>query len=216
MGRGMAEDRVEETIENGKTSTNMKPFGRRKGGQLKSGEIEAIVYYIITWEDLDAPPALPDGLLVAPTPDPADFIPVALPEVPQVAGDVARGGTLYLVFCQPCHGSDGEGNIGPSLVKQWSSVRPDLTLRSTIAQGVSNSLMPAWGRAQGGPLPDQDINDLVAYILSQTAPESLPFFIPAASTTPASPWRGPLGLLALIAGPLLLTLGGLVVVPRRR
>jgi hypothetical protein len=65
----------------------------------------------------------------------------------------------------------GEGGVGSRLAKAWPSVRPDLTIWSTIASGVPGSLMPPWVKKQGGPLAEQEINDLVALILQwQTAP----------------------------------------------
>ena len=45
-----------------------------------------------------------------------------------------------------------------------------------IEIGVEGSVMPPWSQAHGGPLSDEDINDIVAYVLTwsgaATAPET--------------------------------------------
>ncbi len=184
MGRGMAEEDIKKIIENGKTSTQMTAFSRRKGGELKVQEIKDIVFYIVTWEGLGEPPALPAGLLVAPTPDPADLIPIALPEIPTPAGDVRRGAELYGLHCAECHGDEGQGRIGPRLAKDWLSVRPDLTIKATISQGVPGSPMAAWGEDQGGPLSIEEIDDLVRLVLSWSTDNSRPL----SSSGSAWPW----------------------------
>jgi mono/diheme cytochrome c family protein len=161
---------LQDTIENGKTSTNMKPFSRKKGGPLKDSEIEAIILFIRTWEELEASPALPATLLTPPTPDPIAFEPVALPEIPLIQGDATRGASLYARYCQKCHAAEGQGRFGPALIKSWPSNRPDLIIYSTLDRGVPGSLMPAWGQANSGPLPEQDLKDLTAFILKQSMP----------------------------------------------
>ncbi len=216
QGASLSLDRVKDAIENGKIGTQMDPFSRKKGGQLKSREIEAIVLYIQAWEMLDAQPALAEGLLIPPTPDPAAFEPVALPEIPLIEGDAGRGASLYALYCRQCHGVEGQGRIGPALFKTWPSVRPDLRVRSTIAQGAPGSLMPAWGQASGGPLPEQDIHDLTAFVLSRAVPSQPAVTAITGPVTQAGLWQGPLGLLALLAGSLLFVFIAFSTAPRGR
>jgi mono/diheme cytochrome c family protein len=165
MGKGISLETLERTIANGKSATSMKPFSRRKGGDLRLAEIKAIVGYIAAWEKLDEAPALPEVLFTPPTPDPAKMLPVLPPDVPPVVGDARRGAESYAVYCAPCHGVEGEGALGPALARPWYGLRPDLTIRSTIQRGAPGSIMPRWSDTYGGPLDDQQIDDLVALLL---------------------------------------------------
>ncbi len=171
MGRSLASAKLERAIRQGKVGTSMPAFDRRQGGDLRFREIDAIVGYIQAWETLGEAPALPEALLVAPTPDPSELLTIRPPEVAMVEGDPQQGARLYAQHCTACHGLYGEGGIGSRLAKAWPLVRPDLTIWSTIASGVPGSLMPPWEKKQGGPLAEQDINNLVALILQwQPAP----------------------------------------------
>lgn len=82
----------------------------------------------------------------------------------QAEGDPQRGGQLFAENCAVCHGIDGQGRIGASL-RQFSGIDPGKVVAQTIAQGISGSVMPSWGADYGGPLSDQDIADIVSYIL---------------------------------------------------
>ncbi len=171
MGRDLAEETVERTIRQGKVGTSMPAFDRRQGGELRFREIQAVLAYIRAWEMLGEPPALPEALFVAPTPDPAERLTIKPPYVAPVTGNSQQGARLYVQHCATCHGFYGEGGIGSRLARTWPSVRPDLLLWSTIANGAPGSLMPPWEQKQGGPLAAQEINDLVALILQwQPAP----------------------------------------------
>ena len=77
-----------------------------------------------------------------------------------------RGARLYADNCAVCHGTEGEGRVGVTLAKDWPSIRPDIQVRRTIEDGIDNSPMVAWSQKNGGPLSDEDIDALVAYILS--------------------------------------------------
>jgi mono/diheme cytochrome c family protein len=172
MGRGVATDTLTRTIVNGKTSTQMTPFSRMRGGNLRNKEIEDIVAYIETWEKLGGPLALPSALTKAPEVDPAALIPIGLPKFPPVKGDARQGAQLYSRYCKRCHGSSGEGYLGPRLAKTWWSLRPDLTVKSFIKQGVPGSIMPAWSQNAGGTLSAKEIEDLVTHILRWSNPKS--------------------------------------------
>lgn len=215
QGRDADEEDLRKIIEEGKVATQMTAFSRQFGGELKSREIDNIVHYIQTFEALDAPPALPDGIMVPPTPDPADLIPVALPEVPLVEGDSQHGEKLYSLHCERCHAAPDEGGIGPRLARDWHSLRPDLTVKSAITLGVPGSLMPAWGQEQDGPLSEQDVSDLVAYILGWSPQQESPALFVRASASSAV-WSGWLGFLTLLAGPLLLGAVSFIASPKHR
>jgi mono/diheme cytochrome c family protein len=77
-----------------------------------------------------------------------------------------QGAELYSQNCAVCHGPNGEGRVGVTLSKDWPSIRPDLTIKNTIMNGVPGSPMPAWSQENGGPLADEQIDAIVYYIMS--------------------------------------------------
>lgn len=95
---------------------------------------------------------------------------------------VQRGKLLYTAQCQSCHGTDGEGGLGPALNnKQVLDNTPDNVFFSVVRSGVPNTQMPAWSVEYGGPLTDEDVRDIVALLRSwqPTAPEiSIEAFVP--------------------------------------
>jgi cytochrome c oxidase cbb3-type subunit 3 len=149
--------RVRSTIENGITGTPMVPWGQSNGGPLSAEEIDALVAYILTWES-------GGPRYIAPTPT-FSARPL-ITAIPDVEGDPNQGAALFDQNCVVCHGADGQGRVGAALAKNFSSVRPDLTVKNTISNGIANSPMPAWSQAKGGPLTEQEINDLTAFVLT--------------------------------------------------
>lgn len=78
---------------------------------------------------------------------------------------VLQGRQVYVANCTPCHGTRGEGGIGPALNdKVLLSKATDEVLAGYIAVGRPNSLMPAWSQQNGGALTDEDIRYLVSFI----------------------------------------------------
>ena len=84
------------------------------------------------------------------------------------AGDAQQGATLFATNSAPCHGQGGQGGgVGPKLVgNQFVQAGPDQAIYDTIANGRPGTAMPAWSKAKGGALSDQQINDLIAYLKS--------------------------------------------------
>jgi mono/diheme cytochrome c family protein len=84
------------------------------------------------------------------------------------------GQELYADNCATCHGTNGEGGMGPALnSRELLRSTMDETLAGLIRFGVPSSIMPAWGQAFGGPFTDEEVNQLVAHIRAweATAPE---------------------------------------------
>ncbi|PWH19372.1 MAG: hypothetical protein DDG58_05075 [Ardenticatenia bacterium] len=197
QGRGKREADLLHVIQNGKTSTQMKPFSRNKGGPLNNREIAAIVFYIIAWERLGSQPALPAEVLAPPTPDPQMLQPIRPPVVPAIEGDAVWGESLYRLHCRRCHGEDGIGYLAPRLANAWPVSRADLYVQHTITKGVYGTAMRAWSQSEGGPLRDADIHALVALLLTwSAAPPSENNS--AASVLAGSDWPGIWGLVALV------------------
>ena len=112
------------------------------------------------------------------------------------AGETAQdpttelGAQLYAENCVVCHGANGQGRVGATLAKDWPSIRPDLTVKTIISNGVPGSRMPAWSQANGGPFSDAEIEALTQYILSwQTG--GAPQITPRATVTLRPPITPP-------------------------
>lgn len=87
---------------------------------------------------------------------------------------VSEGQYLFSTYCTVCHGKVGEGLEAPPLNdKQFLNETGDQTIISIISSGVPNTKMPAWNQAYGGPLTDQQVIQLVAFIRNweQQAPD---------------------------------------------
>jgi mono/diheme cytochrome c family protein len=85
------------------------------------------------------------------------------------------GQKLFSTNCAPCHGQFGEGGANPTRpgdiivpisTAEFLKTRDDVTLRNIISQGQPNFGMSPFGSSYGGPLSDDDIDALIAYIRS--------------------------------------------------
>lgn len=89
----------------------------------------------------------------------------------------ARGAEIYREQCAACHGEQGEGGSGPALNnREVLKNTLDSVFFSVIRSGVPGTQMPAWSVDFGGPLTDEDVRDVVAFIRAwePTAPEIQP------------------------------------------
>ena len=116
----------------------------------------------------------------------------------QVVTDVSRGYDLFQANCARCHGSQGQGGIGPVLndqMKLLAHLNPQyilnvLTVGGRYVCGDPNSLMPVWAQPVG-PLNYQEVNEIIAWL---RAPNDLTFTgTDPATGQPAriSGWRDP-------------------------
>ena len=88
-----------------------------------------------------------------------------------------EGGKLYTENCASCHGEHGEGKLGPALnSKALLKTTPDDLLFQLTRTGVPSTVMPAWGQPFGGPMTDQQVAHLVAFMRAwePNAPEIKP------------------------------------------
>ena len=96
-----------------------------------------------------------------------------------------HGRELFVENCTSCHGTRGEGGVGPALNdKGLLEEATDGVLFATIQTGRPNTTMPSWGQAYGGALTDEDIHAIVDFIraFETNAPEALAdAFVPNAS-----------------------------------
>lgn len=146
---------MEQVITAGREGTAMPAWGEAYGGPLTEADVQDIIAYINSWGTASQPPA------------PAPPVPaVEIPPVPEVDGDPNAGYTLFQQNCAACHGEQGEGRVGASLNSAFAAIYPGAFTIETVRRGIPGSLMPPFAQAYGGPLTDQQINDVAAYVLS--------------------------------------------------
>lgn len=90
---------------------------------------------------------------------------------------IHHGREIYTEQCATCHGNQGEGGVGTALNnKALLKNTFDEVFFSVIRSGVPSTQMPAWSVDFGGPLTDEDIRSVVAFIRAwePTAPEIEP------------------------------------------
>src|SRR5579871_4720685 len=88
---------------------------------------------------------------------------------------VSAGQAIFQNNCTLCHGDSGQGTPGrPALNdKHFLDTTNDDVIFSVISSGVPNTEMPAWNQSHGGPLTDENVQDVVAFLRSwqATAPD---------------------------------------------
>ena len=128
------------------------------------------------------------------TPEQIDALTAYTWETSQGIG-VTSGEKLFASNCRGCHGKYGEGGPNPSFPgdmifpissAEFLKTRDDTTLRSIIAHGQPDYGMVPFGASYGGPLSNEQIDALVAYIRSweSNPPSSSPPAPPPASFQP--------------------------------
>lgn len=107
---------------------------------------------------------------------------------------VAQGGDLYEANCAQCHGSaNGDGGVAANyslvdangvFVEQVQWTAPSLAavldrfsyeeVKYILNYGRPNSPMPAWGGPGGGPMTEQQLDKVIAYLAAeQKTPEEI-------------------------------------------
>jgi mono/diheme cytochrome c family protein len=100
---------------------------------------------------------------------------------------VTTGRQLWGLNCASCHGARGQGVSAPALnSKQFLSGISDDQMHRIVASGITGTPMPAWWNEFGGPLTDDQIAAVVAYVRSwqKTAPSRPDWRNPQASPSP--------------------------------
>jgi mono/diheme cytochrome c family protein len=134
---------------------------------------------------------------VAPTAPVATAVPgaTAAPAPPTAAPaalDAALGAALFELHCTTCHGPNGEGgtnfedNDVPALRNDAFVQNSNPRALQLIATGRIGTGMPAWALANGGPLTDAEIANVLAYLQTLQGAPPLPTLAPAPKASPAS------------------------------
>jgi cbb3-type cytochrome c oxidase subunit III len=128
-------------IQHGRPGTQMPAWDKQAGG-LMPEEIAAVTEYLRA-----AAPAVEK-----------------MPSL-TLAGDSARGLTLFLRNCAGCHGMDGRGGIAPEIGNPvFQKAASDEFIVRTIRAGRQGSAMPAFERPDAPAFTDQDVADVLAYV----------------------------------------------------
>ncbi len=92
------------------------------------------------------------------------------PAAATARADDPPGAKLFATYCAACHGASGKGGFATAVGDQaYLDAHKDDALTQVIANGTSKG-MPAWGKAKGGTLTDDQIADIVAFLRSLGAP----------------------------------------------
>jgi mono/diheme cytochrome c family protein len=100
------------------------------------------------------------------------------------APDAALGAPIFEQNCSPCHGNNAQGVIGPALRDNKFVQAGGSKLYATIASGRPGTQMPAWLQANGGPLNEPQINNVIAYLGTLQNVPPLPTATPIPTETP--------------------------------
>ena len=100
----------------------------------------------------------------------------------QLDTSIGRGISNFTTLCFPCHGEKGQGAVVPDVTPERlapplnrADLRPtDSDTRTkeydfifkTIQRGRPGTPMPTWGQIDGGPLLDEQVNELALMILN--------------------------------------------------
>ena len=134
-------------IARGHPGTPMASYARTHGGPLSSEEVDQLVAFIRSWQEV------PPADLPAPGP-----------------GDAERAEPIYAAQCASCHGDEGEGVTAVSLNHPvFLATASDAQIRYAIAKGREGTPMPAFEER----LTAQQIDDLTALLRSWEPEEEL-------------------------------------------
>lgn len=146
---------IRDAIANGQDSdaadgVAMAAYGAEAGGPLSPEEIDALVAYVHALAAGDAPPL----------PEPSVF--ALVESVAGYDGDPEAGARVYATSCYGCHGKRGVGRGGENFPA--FAVTDDSLV--VVRAGSGNGIMPAFGADAGGPLSEDQLADLDAYLAS--------------------------------------------------
>jgi cytochrome c oxidase cbb3-type subunit III len=142
-----------KVIANGVHGTSMPAFAQNAGGMLTDKQIDVILNGIFSqWAQ--------KGILEG-----SDRPSYA----PRNSGTAANGQLVYGIYCASCHGPQGQGGPKGSAITNDSflALVSDQGLRTIVITGRPELGAPDWrGNVPGKPMSDQEITDVVAWLVS--------------------------------------------------
>lgn len=147
---------IRRVISNGVQGTAMPAFAESAGGMLTGPQIDVLTREMRSrWSR----PGILDGA------NPPRY-------AANAAGDVQRGEAAYKTYCESCHGAGGRGGPKGSAVADDSflALVSEQGLRTIVIVGRPDFGAPDWrGNTPGKPMSDQEITDVVAWLVSRRA-----------------------------------------------
>ncbi|GAC1655499.1 MAG: hypothetical protein NVS4B3_20280 [Gemmatimonadaceae bacterium] len=95
----------------------------------------------------------------------------AMPKMPKLTGDSARGSQLFATTCVMCHGPDGQGNP-PTFPALWGPKSFSIGASMAREERAATFIRHFMPQNNPGSLTDQQAYDVAAYINSHTRPDS--------------------------------------------
>ena len=145
-------DRLRQIIAGGVAGSLMPGFAISAGGTLTDRQVDLLATDLVShWGG--TPP-----------------VGVALPPYTAGgAGNAQRGQAAYATHCAGCHGADGSGSAkGGSVIDgSYLALVSDQALRSAVICGRPDLGMPDWRGDGSRPMSDQEITDVVAWLIAQ-------------------------------------------------
>lgn len=144
---------LRRVIAQGVPGTAMPAFAQSSGGMLTDAQINDIVQGIrARW------PA-------------ANLAGLAVPSyAAHTAGNPQQGLQVYDVFCSSCHGTAGRGGerAGSIVNPSYLALVSDQYLRTIVIAGRPDIGQPDWrDDVPGRPMSEQDVSDVIAWLLAQ-------------------------------------------------
>jgi mono/diheme cytochrome c family protein len=155
------ESNVRDITAKGIHGSLMPPFAKSAGGMLTDQQVNVLAHGVVqTWGKPDAVAAL--------TPPPYRAA---------LTGDATRGQQEFSTSCGSCHGANGSGaqksngeRVGSIVDPSYLALVSDQAIRSFILAGMPDQGMPDWRSDSGAPMTDQQVTDIVAWMVSQRGP----------------------------------------------
>jgi len=164
---------MKQVVSDGRTGTNMPAFSQRAGGSLTDQQIDLLINGVrAAWGRPDdfKGQRLPSYSANQPPQENG-----ATTNVSASSGDTAKSTAVYQTYCARCHGADGAGGppgMGGSIVDpNFLTMVSDQGLRTTVVVGRADLGKPDWrSNLPGRPMTDQEIDDVVAWLVSHRQP----------------------------------------------
>ena len=155
------DDTLRSTISKGRVGTAMSAFAQKEGGMLTAQQIDAIIHGIRQrWSQ----PNVLSGV-------------AAPPYAAKTPGNPQPGQAVYTTYCASCHGTDNQGGpkAGSVTNRAYLSLISDQGLRTLVIAGRPDFNAPDWrSNVPGHPMSDQEISDVVAWLVAQRPQPSSP------------------------------------------
>jgi mono/diheme cytochrome c family protein len=154
------DDTLRSTISKGRPGTAMSAFAQKEGGMLTDQQVNAILHGIRgRWSK-------PNALAGVTAP----------PYAATAPGNAQQGEAVYTTYCASCHGNGGKGGpkAGSVTDPTYLSLISDQGLRTIVITGRPDFDAPDWrGNVPGKAMTDQEISDVVAWLVSQRPASAL-------------------------------------------